>query len=78
MQEEREFFWAAFKWMEMVRNEKGQSCWNCQTAVDTVFWGSEWKRKDDFPVIDRKQLASYFSYDFQILKVKGLLFTEEN
>lgn len=37
----------------------------------------EWmKRKADSPVIGGKQLASYFSYDFQILKVKGLPFTE--
>lgn len=39
MQEERDLFWAAFKWMEMVRNEKGQSCWNCQTTIDTGFEG---------------------------------------
>lgn len=63
--------------MEMVRNEIGQSCWSSQATIETIF-GAVNEKGWFYRVIGRKQLASYFSSDFQTLKVKGLLFTEEN
>lgn len=61
--------------MEMVKKKKATGV---AKQLFRLIWGQWMKNQGlSYSVIGRKQLASYFSYDFQILKVKCLFFTEE-
>lgn len=44
MQEEGQLF-LVFRWMAMVRNEKGGSYWSSQATIETSFGGVNEKRR---------------------------------